>query len=629
MPSAEELHGGFDLGDWEVRPAQGTLRRGDEEVRPEPKVFAVLLALAKRDGNLVTKDELIEEVWDGKAFSDEPVLRCISLLRGHLGDRKPHRYIETLQRRGYRLLERIELHRVADRRAARPVPGDSAALRSWKTIAGVASVGFVAIAMFVWGTKIPQGPADPAVGSLVILPVENLSGDPANQYIADGVRSSLAHQLAELSSFTVKIAREEHVGSPSQIATTLKVESVLEASLQMQGEALKVTWLITRGTDGRMLGSGEVTGELSGVFGLQERLAGAVRDELAGSRTPELITRAVPDSKAYDSYLRGMHALEDRFRGDNLEESIDLFVESIRLDESYGPAYLGLATAYALLPDYRGADRQAHYDLAIETVESGVSRDASIEDPAGAIYGFVYHQRKRWKDAEANYLRAVRAPVVDSNAFNWYSMMLASVGRLEDARDAALRGGTIYPDSAVINSRIAMTYTWLDNNAKAFEYFDRANDLDATGIIHDMAHVLLLVRSGRFERSLDLTFAAVRKAGDSTDWVGAVFRALEDPAHAGDALAAVGRAWADEQIDPHIILVVRTLLGDLDGAMDVARLQEMPVDSYSMEILFIPELAPLRRHADFPSLLERLGVADYWTQIGCRRESDRLRCERR
>ena len=111
MPSKEDLFKGFTIGDWEVLPARGVLRQADHEIHPEPKVLEVLLTLAQRDGDLVTRDELIDEVWAGRPTSDEPVNRCLSQLRGHLQDRRrPHQYIETLQRRGYRLMQPVELH---------------------------------------------------------------------------------------------------------------------------------------------------------------------------------------------------------------------------------------------------------------------------------------------------------------------------------------------------------------------------------------------------------------------------------------------------------------------------------------------------------------------------------------
>ncbi len=111
MPTIEELKKGFSLGDWEVLPAKGVLRSGDREVKPEPKVLEVLLALAVRDGDLVTREELIDEIWDGRPIGDEPINRCLSQLRGHLGDKeRPHQYIETLTRRGYCLSQEVRLN---------------------------------------------------------------------------------------------------------------------------------------------------------------------------------------------------------------------------------------------------------------------------------------------------------------------------------------------------------------------------------------------------------------------------------------------------------------------------------------------------------------------------------------
>ena len=106
MLKKEDLFEGFTIGEWEVLPGHGVLCREGREERPEPKVFAVLIALAGRDGNLVTRDDLVNEVWDGRPTSDEPINRCLSQLRGHLDDRhRPYQYVETLQRRGYRLMK--------------------------------------------------------------------------------------------------------------------------------------------------------------------------------------------------------------------------------------------------------------------------------------------------------------------------------------------------------------------------------------------------------------------------------------------------------------------------------------------------------------------------------------------
>ncbi|MDJ0748898.1 MAG: winged helix-turn-helix domain-containing protein [Woeseiaceae bacterium] len=625
MYTNDELYSGFVLGDFIVWPAKGLVERGRERVQPEPKVFEVLLTLARRDGNLVTKEALIDECWDGKAFSDEPVLRCISLLRGHFGDQKPYRYIETLPRRGYRLLQPVEL---VEPPAVEPVTPPTHTVRSarrWRLAAVVFALGLVVVGASTWLTS--RSPEDSSMRSIAILPVDNLSDDPENAFIAEGLRNAVAARLSELNAFSVKNAFEEYDAPPDRVARRLRVESVLVSSLQRQRDELQVTWLIVRASDGVTIASGQVLGSLGEFFDLQEDLAVAVRDELAGPETPQLIEQYEPDSAAYNSYMRGRYALEHRLEKGNLEEAVRLFSESIRLDERYGPAYLGLATAYALMPDYLDADLDRYLQLAIETIEKGIEMDPTILDPAGAIYGFVYYQRKEWDKAEANYRRAVGATVVDSNAFSWYSQMLANVGRMEESLSVAFAGEAVYPDSTIINSRIAMVHTWLGNGAEANEYFARANDLDATGIIHVMAQALLMQREGQADKSRELTLAAAGMEGAPSDWVDPVYRGLGDPHYAADGLAALDAIWEQGRVIPHIALLARTLLGDIDGAMEVAgQLDEQPGEYFSMEILFIDELAPLRAHRNFMPLLERVGVVEHWKNVGCAWSDDRLRC---
>ena len=618
MPTTEELNGGFNLGDWEVLPAKGVLRRGDEEVHPEPRVLAVLLALAKRDRNLVTKDELIAEVWDGKAFSDEPILRCISLLRGHFQDKKPFSYIETLPRRGYRLLKPVELHVAGDEDPA----SASQSVRLWKSVAAVIAIGFVVIAAYMWNGNREA----PEPRSLAILQIENLSGDPDNRYVVDGIKNKLAQRLSELPGFTIKNAHVRYDDELSAVARRLNVEYLLTGDVQLQGDTLRISYLITLGRTGATSGGGEVNGQLDNLFALQERLARKVRDDLAGDTTPQLITRREPDSAAYNSYMRGIYALELRFDGRNLATAIDLFNESIRLDEQYGPAYLALATAYALAHDYYGDPYEEMRDLALATIAKGVEVDPSIEDASWAIHGFVFHQEKEWKKAEAAYKRAINAKVVDSNAFSWYSRMLASTGRLEEARDIVLVGETLDPDNAMVNSRIAMAQTWLGDDVAAHEYFRRAGDLGATGNLHILTHALLLYRDGRAEESRKLTLTATGLVDAPTYWVEPVYDAFADPRKRDAALAAIDTVWAEKMIIPDIVLIVRTLLGDLDGAMEIARLLELKGEAFSTEMIFIPEIAPLRQHPDFVPFLNRIGIVAYWDELGCTWDGDRVHC---
>jgi len=376
--------------------------------------------------------------------------------------------------------------------------------------------------------------------------------------------------------------------------------------------------------------SESVAGNSSDLFELQEQLSRSVRSSLGGTLTPVLLDGHRPHSEAFDSYMRGRYALEYRGEPGNLEAAIELFETAIDADPKYGPSYLGLATAYALMPDYRrtSQSRSPSYwnDKALATVAKGVERDPVIEDAAGAIYGFVFHKEKRWQESERAHLRAVNAAVVDSNAFNWYSRMLASVGLMDDALEMALRAVEIDPTSAVINSRIAINYTWLQNRQKAHEYFERSNELGAAGVNHLLAYAFLLSRDGNLEQARSVTMEGMKKSDQRTDWVDPVFAALADAANIPTALRALDDAAADGDLAPQIELTVRTLFGDIDGAMDIAVRLEEPGEYFEMDLLYIPELIALRQHPDFMPLLDRLGVIDYWQSRGCTWSDDKVHC---
>jgi DNA-binding winged helix-turn-helix (wHTH) protein/TolB-like protein len=619
VPGEDELKHGFILGDWEVLPGKGILRRGGQEERPEPKVFAVLMSLAKRDTDLVTKQELIDEVWDGRPTSDEPIARCLSQLRGHLDDRqKPHRLIETLQRRGYRLCQKIELRQpdVATARADTAAAGPSS--RMWKIVAALLAIGFVGTIVFSWWA--PQPPPQ----SIAVMPFRNLSGEAADEYLVSGFKEELVTTLQRLPDYTVKNVRGSYTEEDAEIAKMLGVASLLYGSLQRSGDDLKISYRISN--DGEVIHGGTVEGGVATLFDLQESVAAMVRDHLVGKSTKILIKSRPSNSLAYDSYMRGMFALEHRGDPGNLENAINLFQEAIQRDANYGPSYLALATVYTLLPDYRGAPLDEMDRLALETIEKGIAADPIIEDAGGAIYGYVFHKQKRWLESEAAFLRAVNADVVDSNAFNWYSRMLASVGRLDDSLKLILSALEIDPSSPVINSRTAISYAWLMQTERALEYYERANSLGATGTTHVLGYAFALIQTGQLAKAQSITMGAVTKAGADTSWVAPVFAAFQDPGETAAALDALNQSSAAKQILPIVELTARALLGDFDGAMRVARLLEQPGEAFEMDVLFMPELRELRRHPDFMPLMERLGIRDYWRSKGCAMENDRVQC---
>jgi len=619
MPTEEELQAGFNIGEWEILPGHGIFRRGDQKERPEPKVFAVLMALAKRDTNLITKTELVEEVWDGRPTSDEPIARCVSQLRGHLDDRQtPHQYIETLQRRGYRLKQHVELHHPPEI-AAVPIAELEAgpSPRLWKAVASVLAIGFLAIAAFTWFTPAPAR-------SIAVMPFENLSGQDDDEYLVLGFKEELVQMLQGLDDYTVKNGRVSYEMESAEIAELLGVESVLFGSLRRSGDELKINYEIS--TDGNVIQGDDIEGSVKDLFPLQESLALMVRDHLVGESKQTLITSRPSDSDAYDSYMRGIYELEHRGEPENRKKAIELFLDAIDQDENYGPSYLALATLYALLPTYENADWAEMDRKALETIDAGVRADPMIEDAAQSIYGAVYHHQKRWEESEEAYLRAINADIVDPNAFNWYSRMLASVGRLDDSLLQALAGLELDPSSPYLNSRVAMTYAWTMQTKKAFEFYDRSDDMGWNTETHFYSYAFILLRTDQIEIAQKQAMDAAQEAGISTDWVEPAFGALSDPTRVVAALEVLDTASASKQIPELAELTLRVLLGDVNGAMQIAESLENYGEAFEMDLLFAPEMKAFRRHPDFMPLLDRLGVTRYWASKGCIWSGDHVIC---
>jgi len=613
MLTEEQLNDGFFIGEYEILPARRMIRRGSDEASPEPKVFDVLMALARRNGDVISRDELVEEVWDGRATADGPINRAVSQLRGHFDDRAtPYKYVAAKQKVGYFLKQPVRFR-------------TASAWRQRKFLVAATVALVLAIAVTFVGRDWMPSASSGAIGVRPFVIATDVAGD---EHIALGLKEELVRALNNVADVTVKNLHVRYDDeSVRQISERLDVDIVLSGSMLRRGDSIEIGWAAELGDDGSTLKSGSVRGSARNLSDLQQSLVMSVRKGLFPDAQQKLITEAQSSGAGTDSYYLGLFALEHRGDPGNLDKAIEHFQAAIRLDPQLSPAYLGLATAYALQPVVSDAPIDESNRLAIETIEAGVAVDGTLQASAGAIHGFVYHRQKRWQESETAYVQATNAPVVDANAFNWYSRMLASVGRLDRSLEEALKAVRIDPDSAIINSRVAIAYTWLGDTDNASRFFQRSTELGAGGATHLLANAFYLLREGQTEEAIKLTTSSARMVGLDTHWIEPVFAGFTDPAKRPAALVEVDKVTSDGALSYQIEIVVRTLLGDLDNALLVAEKLLEPGEAFEMDLLFTPEMLPLRRHPGFLPLMADLGITAYWQNEGCTFDGDKVRCD--
>lgn len=622
MPTHAELMRGFTLGPWRVLPERGLLIRDDDERHVEPLVMDVFVVLASHGGDVVTKDQLIQEVWHGRPQTDDVITRCISVLRRALDDdAKSPQYIETLQKRGYRVMQPAMVETAAEK----PPPPKPLSTRPDFMLVGVAFVAIIVIALIaIWLPKpLPGGlPEEEAVAVYsfeCLLP----PGDD-RLYLCFGFEDEIIRQLKTIENLVVIRMRDATERPPED------VDGIVTGSVQIIGNDLRVRARFEEPLTQETRAQIALTGQSDDIFDTQNELAAGIIAQMYGERIALVASPVTPTSyAAEEAYIQGRFQFEKRTRDATLK-AIEHFEEAIRLKPDYGAAWLGLAYTYIIWPDYDiGVDRDAVYGMALDAARKGIEADPSIREAAGTVIGFVYHKQQRWFEAVAAFETAIDAESVQPIAHHWYSYGLASVGRLEDAvvqATRALRLDPRSPDLAVIASRVAITNLWLNDMERAGYYFDMVSNLGQETPMHLLAYALYLHRSDRHQEAKLLVARALQGAGLPAEWVGPVLDGTDDPAKREQAVAMFEQVAGSGQMMENLKVALWVMLGETDRAMQVTRQLEHAPGLFELELIYIDEFKPLREHPEFSTFTAAIGLDRYWRDTGCTWIADRISC---
>ena len=490
----------FTAGDWLVDPDANEIHLGGKTLKLEPKVMRVLCLLAEHPGKVISREELESQAWSGMVVSYDAVSNTIIKLRKAFGDdsRNP-RYIETISKSGYRLIaevgqvqsatpvaepERSE-HSV---QSTRPVSPRKRLLPALTFLLAVVAVGLWLMSPENDPPRQTESPAPPKP-AIAVLPFDNLSGDPGQEYFANGITEDLITDLSKLSGLLVvarnsAFAYKGSVEDEQTIGRELGVDYLLKGTVQRSGGRVRINVRLTDSHTVNNLWAERYDREIDDIFAIQDELAAQIVSALEVEIAPEDRSRMarnyIASVQAYDELLKGLDHYGRRSFEDN-ELAKFHYERAIKLDPGFARAYAGLALVYSR-DVVDGWDLAAHDSLerATELADEAERLDPSVPQ-IFFVKGQVELFRRNYEEAirHAEHAISIKPNYADAHALLGWILHFA--GRPSDGLASMERAVRLNPrvPSVYRLVRGALYYSQGDID-KALSDFEPAVDISPT-----------------------------------------------------------------------------------------------------------------------------------------------------
>ena len=460
----QELPPVVRFADYALDRERGVLFHKGAALKLQPQPLRALTFLILCAPGIVSRETLAAHIWgDGVHVDVEASLNyCIRQIRQVLDDRPANpKFLETLPRQGYRFIGVIEKKTVAPAGEIEPLqtsdgaramvelprtnPQAQSTADRVKPAVKAALVFWLASCLGVAGWLSLRHHSnvivEPKIRSLAVLPLRNLSGDPAQDYLADGMTEALISRLANIHTLHVTSHtsamrfKDSHLSMP-EIARTLAVDAVVEGSVIKQGDRIRVTAQLIRGSNDEHFWSETYDREMRDALTLESELALAISDKVAititGEEHQRLSAARSVAPEVYESYLRGRFVLEQRNRT-GAEQSIPYFEGALKHDPDFAPAYVGLAGAYNQLGTiYAGGLPATNRTKLLTSVRKALELDPDVVQ-AHVLLADVLREEWHWNEAETENRRALQLNPNDPEANAGMALWLMCQGRTDEA----------------------------------------------------------------------------------------------------------------------------------------------------------------------------------------------------
>ncbi len=456
----------FQFDDTQVDQGRYELRCQGRVVKLEKIPMELLLLLVGRQGELVTREEIIARLWGKDVFVDteQGINTAIRKIRQALrDDPEQPRFLQTVVGKGYRFVAPVTVVESAtEGPPGRAVPAERG--RRW-WIGALATTALLAVLVSVrpsgWHWRL-VGRGERPIRSVAVLPLENLSGNPAEDYFADGMTEALITDLAKVRALRVisrtSVMRYKATRKPlPEIARELDVDAVVEGAVVRSGDHVRITAQLIYAPTDRHLWAEEYDRDLRDILSLQNEVAAAIAREVRVTLTLEeqagLARRPPVNLAAYEAYLKGRYYWNQRTEV-GLRKGIEFFQQAIELDPTSALAYSGLADCYTGLGYLSYLAPKDAFPQAKAAATRALELDATLAEPHGSLaYARLYYDWD-WAEAEREFQRALALNPNYATGHHWYSVYLTAMGRPQEALVQIKRAQELDPLSLVINTDI-------------------------------------------------------------------------------------------------------------------------------------------------------------------------------
>ncbi len=610
--------------------------------RLQGQPFQVLRVLLERRGEIVTRDELKQFLWPADTFVDfdDGLNTAIRKIRDALGDsaEKP-RYIETIPRRGYRFVGQLSdvaptalplvvKEESSQQKNAASSASDSTVLATQKALlpthwrmllAGVAVLAVFSVALVLYRSSSAKGAKPAPIKSLAVLPLTNLSGDPNQEYLADGMTEALIgrlagiHNLRVISRTSVTRFKDTHLSLP-EIARTLQVDAIVEGSVIRDGNRIRVHAQLIRAATDEHFWSEVYDRDLRDVLNLQsdvaQSIARKVEVTITGEEHARLSSARTVDPEAYEAYLKGRYYWNKR-TADSMPKAAFYFEQAIGKDPGDGAAYSGLADCNSGLAWHGFLAPTDSLPKAYAAAQKAVEIDPQSAESHASLALVLDHQLD-WSGAEAEFKRALELNPQYANAHHWYGDYLSIQGRHDEALAEAKRALELDPLNLMIGTWVGLRYYLARKYDGAIEQSQNTVDLDPN---FAAAHLILgesYMQQGKHKEGLDELQKAADLSGNSPLYMAQVGVSQALAGERKEALRVI-RELQDTSgkryVSPYGVAQIYAALNDKEQTykwLDTAYRDRSVWMSY---LAVDPVFDSIRSETRFRDLLQRVGLS--------------------